>query len=512
MNSPSKLGWIILCVLAGTFSAPAVTVNDGSTTTNLIQIANSSPDSQGSAEVHLDVTNTVLKASQTGASFFFSFRSAWYASDLAATGGVYTVTTDFNPAAHDPDNRYQKCGGVMGWLNLASSNGIAFQVFPDDFASGFLTTFRVSLINFSAESGSANDSFDHLFNLNGTAATGSSGSALAFAAANYSVTNFATFQLAFTAPSAADQAALTNRATAHVTAKVLQTPVSGGAPVQVGPTIDLLTDLPLPAAATHRFGYFAFWGSTSGSGDIGYLDNLTAQGAVGSVPNIPPMVTLTAPLDGSTFTAPASINITGDSADSDGLVTRVDLFAGATLLATSTNNAFSFTWNNVPVGNYAVTARATDDRGATSTSAPVNVTVTGSTGGNPTMMISFGGGTIVISWETTGFQLQSASSLSPTNWADISINTLNTNQVTLPIASGNMFFRLIQSGAPGGPKLSIQSSGSSVVVSWPAQFTDYTLQSNTNLSTTNWVAVSAPGNQATEMISGSTRFYRLIKP
>src|SRR6266496_4755133 len=162
MNSPSKLGPLLFCVLAAGLPAAAVTVNDGSTTTNLIQITNSSADSQDTAEVHLDVTNAVLQTSQTGASGFFAFRSAWYASDLVATGGVYTVTADFNPAATDPDTRFEKCGGVMGWLNLASSNGIALQVFPDDPASpSGSTDFRVSVIDFSAESGNANDSFNH---------------------------------------------------------------------------------------------------------------------------------------------------------------------------------------------------------------------------------------------------------------------------------------------------------------------------------------------------------------
>ncbi|HYT58748.1 MAG TPA: hypothetical protein VEL06_01160, partial [Haliangiales bacterium] len=200
-------------------------MNDGSTTTNLVQIANSSDNSnnQGDATVHLDVvnSNTVLQAYQTGASDSFALRSAWYASELVATSGTYTVTADFQAASDYFANR----GGVIGWLSLSSSNGIALQVTPEDIAAG-QTIFRVSVIDFSANSASANDSLSHLFNKNdGTAATAGFGSALS-AAANYSPTNFATFQLAFTAPTTADTTVLSN-ATAHITGKVFQTNSSG---------------------------------------------------------------------------------------------------------------------------------------------------------------------------------------------------------------------------------------------------------------------------------------------
>src|SRR6266542_684225 len=233
MNSPAKLEWILATALFGTFSARASIVNDGSTTTNLVQIANSSAFSQGSAVVHLDVVNSdaVLQAYQTGTSGdFFALRSAWYASELVATSGTYTVTADFQPASDYFANR----GGVIGWLSLSSSNGIALQVTPEDIAAG-QTIFRVSVIDFSANSASANDSLSHLFNKNdGTAATAGFGSALS-AAANYSPTNFATFQLAFTAPTTADTTVLSN-ATAHIMGKVCQTNSSGGS-VQDGKTI-----------------------------------------------------------------------------------------------------------------------------------------------------------------------------------------------------------------------------------------------------------------------------------
>src|SRR5262249_8582009 len=48
--------------------------------------------------------------------------------------------------------------------------------------------------------------------------------------------------------------------------------------------------------------------------------------------NRAPTAALTAPVNGSTYTAPASISLTATAADSDGTVTRVAFYAGTTLL------------------------------------------------------------------------------------------------------------------------------------------------------------------------------------
>jgi len=75
------------------------------------------------------------------------------------------------------------------------------------------------------------------------------------------------------------------------------------------------------------------------------------------------------------FIAPATIAIAATAADSDGTVAKVDFYQGTTLLGTSTTAPYSFTWTSVADGSYSLTAVATDDRGGTSTSAPVSITV-----------------------------------------------------------------------------------------------------------------------------------------
>ncbi len=100
--------------------------------------------------------------------------------------------------------------------------------------------------------------------------------------------------------------------------------------------------------------------------------------------NQPPTVAITSPANGAAFSAPASTTITASASDSDGTVTKVDFYVGATLLGTATAAPYSIAWNNVGEGTYRLTAVATDNLGATTTSAAVTVTVNASATGLPT--------------------------------------------------------------------------------------------------------------------------------
>lgn len=95
------------------------------------------------------------------------------------------------------------------------------------------------------------------------------------------------------------------------------------------------------------------------------------------LPNVPPAVLLRRPTDLSTFAAPATIPIVATATDSDGTVSKVEFFSGTEKLGESTIAPFAFVWNGVSAGAYSITARATDNSGATTTSAPIAVTVTG---------------------------------------------------------------------------------------------------------------------------------------
>ncbi|NEM97760.1 Ig-like domain-containing protein [Pontibacter burrus] len=93
--------------------------------------------------------------------------------------------------------------------------------------------------------------------------------------------------------------------------------------------------------------------------------------------NKAPVISITAPANNTSFTAPASIAISASATDTDGLVSKVEFYNGNTKLGEDTegSNGWNFTWTNVTAGNYTLTARATDDKGATTTSSAVNIAV-----------------------------------------------------------------------------------------------------------------------------------------
>ena len=104
------------------------------------------------------------------------------------------------------------------------------------------------------------------------------------------------------------------------------------------------------------------------------------------VSNLPPKVKLIAPYNGATYMAPATVGICAAASDPDGTVASVEFFAGTNSLGVVTNSTavtnfdgvhqqFCFTWSGAAKGSYELTAVATDNAGATSTSAPVSIRV-----------------------------------------------------------------------------------------------------------------------------------------
>ncbi|PSL44911.1 chitinase [Chitinophaga niastensis] len=102
---------------------------------------------------------------------------------------------------------------------------------------------------------------------------------------------------------------------------------------------------------------------------------------VNGIVHKPPVVNITAPANNATFTAPATVAITATATDSAGNITKVEFYNGSTLLATDSIAPYSYSWTNVAAGSYSITAKATDNSGASATSTAVNITVNPSGGG-----------------------------------------------------------------------------------------------------------------------------------
>jgi Domain of unknown function (DUF1929)/Bacterial Ig domain len=92
-------------------------------------------------------------------------------------------------------------------------------------------------------------------------------------------------------------------------------------------------------------------------------------------PNQPPSVSLTSPSNGASFSQPAKVDLAATAADPDGRVASVSFYDGSKLIAQDTTAPYSYRWNVSTVGSHVLTARATDNLGATSTSSPVTITV-----------------------------------------------------------------------------------------------------------------------------------------
>ncbi|MBW8844399.1 MAG: hypothetical protein JF607_05435 [Burkholderiales bacterium] len=95
--------------------------------------------------------------------------------------------------------------------------------------------------------------------------------------------------------------------------------------------------------------------------------------------NQAPTVAMTSPTASGSYSAGASVTLSAAASDSDGTVTKVEFFDGATALGVTTASPYSLSWI-ATLGSHSFTARATDNLGAQTTSAAVAVSIT--TGAN----------------------------------------------------------------------------------------------------------------------------------
>ncbi|MBI5383955.1 MAG: PQQ-dependent sugar dehydrogenase [Verrucomicrobia bacterium] len=102
------------------------------------------------------------------------------------------------------------------------------------------------------------------------------------------------------------------------------------------------------------------------------------RGTIIVLPGAVPLVSIVGPTNGATFTTHDTITLTATASDPNGTVTQVDFFDGGPsgeLLGTVTDSeVFSVTFS-LPPGTHEITAVATDNENATTTSSPITLTV-----------------------------------------------------------------------------------------------------------------------------------------
>jgi YVTN family beta-propeller protein len=120
----------------------------------------------------------------------------------------------------------------------------------------------------------------------------------------------------------------------------------------------------------------------------GNIGTSTAVGVSIATVNRPPSITMLSPADGAVMQAPATITVSASVTDGDGTVTRVDFYCDSVLIGSRTAAPYSLNWTAGNAGAYSFVVTATDNTGASASSAPVTVTVDSSSPGTATFLPS----------------------------------------------------------------------------------------------------------------------------
>jgi len=141
-----------------------------------------------------------------------------------------------------------------------------------------------------------------------------------------------------------------------------------------GPTVVLFSDSTVakPTISSLAEGMYSFKLTVTNT-DFRVSSDIV-QVMVTSTVNVPPSISLTSPLDNSTYTEGKPITVSANASDYDGTIQQVDFYQNNTLISTATTPPYTIQWTPV-AGNYTVNAKATDNGGAVSTTPVSNVTV-----------------------------------------------------------------------------------------------------------------------------------------
>jgi len=89
-----------------------------------------------------------------------------------------------------------------------------------------------------------------------------------------------------------------------------------------------------------------------------------------------PVISITLPTANQTYTAPATVSIAATATAGTGkTISKVEFYNGTTKLGEDATSPYTYSWTNVAAGTYSITAVATDNTGAKTTSAAVSIKV-----------------------------------------------------------------------------------------------------------------------------------------
>jgi len=187
----------------------------------------------------------------------------------------------------------------------------------------------------------------------------------------------------------------------------------------------------------------------SSAGSFPYHDN--GGSGTGTItvtaPNTPPSVTITNPVAGATFTAPAAFNVRASATDS-GSVASVQFFVDSTSIGTDTvANPYSATTPALFAGGYTLYAVATDNLGLKATNS-ISISVTNPIISLSGFKISSGQFQFNIAGLVTGKTNYVQASTNLTSWTSLRTNVASASTAsftnTQPATLNAQFYRVTQ--------------------------------------------------------------------
>ncbi|RZL04619.1 MAG: T9SS type A sorting domain-containing protein, partial [Hymenobacter sp.] len=139
-----------------------------------------------------------------------------------------------------------------------------------------------------------------------------------------------------------------------------------------------------------------------------YFDDVTLD----PQKNTAPTVTLAAT---SNLVLGKALTLSATATDTDGTISKVEFFNGSTSLGTATSAPYQLNWTPTTIGLYSLTARATDNMGASTTSAAVSVQVALPAISPIAAVPTSGNGKVV----NPGFELDGAEVDAPAGWSTL---------------------------------------------------------------------------------------------
>jgi hypothetical protein len=173
-------------------------------------------------------------------------------------------------------------------------------------------------------------------------------------------------------------------------------------------------------------------------------NNFVAPQTSNSTATIRPLVSITTPLDGTIayVNSKNGLTITATTSDLDGTVTNVQFFAGTNTIGNRTSPPWNVTWLTATSGTYVLTAVASDNAGATTLSAPVNISLTVSPV-PPALRIAAVTPNVSLLWPTGDVTTvaQAASNIISPTWQKVTNAIVITNHTnTLPAGNAPQNF------------------------------------------------------------------------